>query len=352
MTNNPDEDLRRLLHDAVDHVDPAERIGQIRERTQIVAPGPWRRRTAIGGVVLATAATVAAIAVLTTLLDEDSPGPAANPATIQVSPAKPRTSPSLASPSEAATPGGPGATQTVPAYFVGDGPRGPVLYRDFVTAEASEPRLLAALRALETAPGDPDYRSLWPRGSFGDASADDTEITIDLSAAVATERPAGWSERLASLAVQQAVYSAQGAVGQGRTPVRFVSDGEPVESVFGVPTVDPVTHAPILETLSLMSISYPFQGAEVTSRFTASGVANSFEANVVWRIEDAAGAVVKDGFTTAEGYLEPRLFPWEVQIDVADLLAGNYTFIASTDDPSGGVEGVGPHSDTRLVVID
>ena len=330
MTQNPDEDLRRLLHDAVDHVDPAERIVQIRERTQIVAPGPWRRRTAVGGVVLATAAAVAAIAVLPTLLDDGS----------------------LASPSDTPTALEPGAMQTVPAYFVGDGPRGPVLYRDFVAVEASEPRLLAALRALETSPADPDYRSLWRPGAFGDATVDGTEIIIDLDAVVPSRRPAGWNETLASLAVQQAVYSAQGALGQGRIPVRFVTDGEPVASVFGVPTEDPVTNAPILETLSLMSISYPFQGAEVSGRFTASGVANSFESNVLWRIEDGAGVVVKDGFTTAGGSLEARLFPWEVQIDVAALPAGVYTFIAATDDPSGGAEGAGPHSDTRLVVID
>lgn len=347
MTKQPEGDLRRLLHDAVDGVQPADRIAQIREQTQVVTPGPWRRRTAIGGAVLATAAAVAAIAVVPSLLDEGSPGPAAAPP----------TTPGASAPIDP-PPAEPKDTQSVPAYFVGEGPRGPRLYREFVVNEGSEPRLLAALQALENSPGDPDYRSLWSRGAFVDAQVAlvkgsnlGKQITIDLADDSFRDVPAGWDAEQASLAVQQAVYTAQAAVGEGRLRVRFTGDTA-LDQVFGVPTDQPITNAPIFDTLSLMSISYPFEGAAVQDAFTATGVNNSFESTVIWRVEDSTGIVVRNGFATAEGWIEERLYPWETEVDVSGLPAGDYTFVAENDDPTGGTEGNGPDSDTRLIVIE
>ncbi|GAB2767681.1 hypothetical protein GCM10027020_20550 [Nocardioides salsibiostraticola] len=350
MTKQPEDDLRRLLHEAVDGVQPADRIAQIREQTQVVTPGPWRRRTAIGGAVLATAAAVSAIAVVPSLLDEGSPGPAANPTIGQdVSPSAPGASVTVDPPLPE-----PGDTQSVPAYFVGEGPRGPRLYREFVVNEGSEARLLAALRALENSPGDPDYRSPWPQGAIvgADYSPDTRLITVDLADVSLAQRPEAWDAREAELAVQQAVYTAQGAVGEGRIPIRFRVDGEPVDSLFGVPTDQPITNAPIFDTLSLMNISYPFEGAAVQNSFTATGVNNSFESTVIWRIEDGTGTVVLNGFTTAEGWADERLYPWETEVDVSGLPPGDYTFVAENDDPTGGAEGNGPDSDTRLIVIE
>ncbi len=100
-----------------------------------------------------------------------------------------------------------------------------------------------------------------------------------------------------------------------------------------------------------MSISDPVEGRTVSGRFTARGVANSPEGNVLWRIEDTAGGVALDGFATATG-ANDRLYFWETEIDVSALAAGTYTFVASTDDPSGGTEGFGPTSDTRTIVVE
>lgn len=350
MTRQPEDDLRRLLHDAVDGVQPADRIAQIREQTQVVTPGPWRRRTAIGGAVLATAAAVAAIAVVPSLLDEGSPGPAANPTLGQdVSPPAPSVSATV-DPSLTES----GDTQSVPAYFIGDGPRGAVLFREFAVVEGSTPRLLASLQALESPAGDPDYRSPWPQGAIVGTgySPDARLITVDLADVSLAQRPEAWDAREAELAVQQAVYTAQGAVGEGRIPIRFRVGGEPLDSVFGVPTDQPISNAPIFDTLSLMNISYPFESAEVQGSFTATGVNNSFESTVIWRIEDGTGTVVRDGFTTAEGWDEERLYPWETEVDVSGLPPGDYTFVAENDDPTGGAEGNGPDSDTRLIVIE
>ena len=53
---------------------------------------------------------------------------------------------------------------------------------------------------------------------------------------------------------------------------------------------------------------------------------------------------------TAEGWMD-KLYPWKADIDVSRLPAGDYTFVAMTDDPSGG-EGLGPFTDTRTIIVE
>ncbi len=85
----------------------------------------------------------------------------------------------------------------------------------------------------------------------------------------------------------------------------------------------------------LIVLAEPAEGAEVSGSFTASGKANSPEANVLWEIQDDAGEVVLDGYVTAEGWMD-KLYPWSTQVDVSSLEPGSYVFVAMTDDLSGG----------------
>ena len=152
----------------------------------------------------------------------------------------------------------------------------------------------------------------------------------------------------AELSVQQIVYTVQAAVGQ-RLPVRFLSDGNPIDTVYGVPTAEPLTNADQLEVLALVSISNPSEGRVVEGEFSADGAASSFEGSVPWELHNAAGDIVRSG--TAQGTMDYHLTPWETgPIDVAGLPAGTYTFVAMTDDPSNG-EGGGPTTDTRSITI-
>ncbi len=240
---------------------------------------------------------------------------------------------------------------TVPAYYLGDGPRGTRLFREFDRIEAAD-ALAGALVALQSAPADPDYSTPWPDGAFADASfdgtGDDGLIQVTLADASLHDRPAGMSQDDAELAIQQVVYTTQAAT-QTRAAVQFVLDGNPVDQVYGVPTAEPLANAPQTEVLSLMSITSPAEGASVSGSFTAHGVGSSFEANVPWEIRDG-DEVVKSGFTTAEGWMD-KLYPWETEaIDVSDLAPGDYTFVAMTDDASGG-EGGGPDVDTRTITV-
>lgn len=344
---NHDEDwLRRLLDDTTAGIEPSDRLGAIRQRTA----APARRRQAWLAPVVGVAAASAAILGSVALLEggnDDQPNPVASePATARSG------EPSGWGQVPPAAPG----TRAVPAYYLGEGPSEPVLYREFRRSEEPLAGLDQSISALMEEPADPDYRTVWSRGDLISADYDGEEITVAVSAGVAGARPAGLSAREAELAVQQVVYTLQANVG-GRAPVAFyVDEGENksrlAAQVLGVRADEPVRNAPVLKTLAHVSVTTPETGQVVDARLPANGVANSFEATVPWQILDADGAVVLSGFSTAEGWMSNMLYPWASEIDVADLEPGGYTFVASTDDPSGGAEGDGPFQDSKEFVVE
>jgi len=238
-------------------------------------------------------------------------------------------------------------TVAVPLYFVGTTPTGPRLFREFRNVEADNPvdealALLAAGDAL-----DPDYSTLLPGGTPTLVQAEagpDGAIGVNVPVEWA-ERPDGMSEKEAKLAVQQMVYTVQGGL-QTRAPVEFYSDG--LTPMFGIDR-SWFKAAPQNDVLAFVNITEPAEGAQVSGTFTASGVANSFEATVPWEIRDQGGAKVLEGFATADGWGD-HLYPWQTQVDVSSLGPGTYTFVAMTDDASDG-EGAGPTEDTRTIVV-
>jgi hypothetical protein len=332
-----DDRIRALLADAVSDVEPAHRLDEIRVRTATPARRP--RRYGVGRVVLAAAATVA-LAAAAVVASRDG-GDGSDPAAPTASASTPASTPASTS----------GPMRTVPAYYLGETPQGLRLFREFASIEASVPELEASLTALERGPQDPDYTTAWRPGSFAGASVAADVIQVDLADESLHDRPAGMSDAQAQLALQQVIYSLQGALGEGRVPVQFRLNGNPIDQVLGEPTSEPLANGPQLEVLALVSISDPAEGTAVGDRFVAKGVAASFEATVPWEVRDAAGAVVLEGFATAEGFGE-RLYPWETEIDVSGLEPGSYLFVAMTDDPSGGAEGLGPTADTRTILVE
>jgi hypothetical protein len=320
-----DPQLTRLLHDAVDDVEPTDRLAQIRQQTR---PRRSHRWYAVGGAVLATAAVVTVIAVATRPSTDPGPGPSQHPT---------------------ATDSGADGSTAVATYYVGETPQGDRLFREFHQTKTQD-TMASALRALTTGPFDPDYRTSWPDGAFQGGWIDYQGglATVLLNGRSLLDRPAGMSESQARLAIEQVIYTVQAAA-QQRIPVQFQVEGNPVAQVYGVPTSEPLDRSPELDVLALVSISNPTEGRTVDGSFSADGVAASFEGSVPWSLTNEAGEVVQSG--TAQGTMEDHLTPWETgPIDVSGLPAGIYTFAASTDDPSGG-EGGGPTTDTRTVIV-
>ena len=354
----PDEErLRRLLEQTVADVDPNDGLEAIRSRTKVTdmptdlsSKRPWI--WGAFGAAVATAAVIGGFAVINN--DDpsaDDPGFSGSPS---VTPTEDPSGSGSPDPDPTGTSGGPIAKPfTVAVYYVGDTPHGPGLYREFHKSTGTTALDAALADATTVQPLDPDYRTDWPAGIVESTAFDgvgsDGLIQITLADESVHDRPAGMSEAEAQIAVEQLIYTAQAAV-QARAPVQFLLGENPIDQVFGVPTSEPLAQGKWDDVLSFMSVTAPEEGATVSGSFEASGVASSFEANVQWQIIQN-GEAVKTGFTTAAGWMD-KLYPWTTEVDVSDLAPGTYTFVAMTDDPSGGAEGNGPDTDTRTIVIE
>jgi len=303
-----DPQLAALLHDAVADVEPDDRLADIRAR--IPRPSHARRWGLIaGGGALAVAATVTAIALA------GSPSPVTTDPDIADDP-----TPSVAD------------LTAVPAYFVGETPTGDRLYREFQAVDDPTPGL-AGLTLLESGPVDPDYGTLWPEGSFEDRISDPEAGVVHVYLTdAAPEEPS-------DLALQQVVYTVRAGL------------QEQVEVAFhrGDAVLDTVPAAPQLQTLSHVNLSDPSEGQVVSGRLKVTGVANSFEASVPWRIMQ--GSVEVDTYSfMASGSMGTRLWPFSGEIDVSSLDPGTYTLIVETDVPT--TEGPDPYADSRTFVIE
>jgi hypothetical protein len=343
---NDDDRLRRLLSDAASEIEPRDRLHEIRASVhpdpQVVPmsrPRPWLY--ALSGAV-ASAAVIGVIAFTTHALsgpDGDGLGAAGGSgqtgsAATALSTATATDSDALPTPSESsATPDTTPVGHLTAVYYVGDGPHGAVLLREFATAPPGVSPLDAAVQGLMTDPVDGDYRTSWAAGSLVSARLHDGVIEVTVGSEATPGRPAALSPREATETIQQAVYTLQAAV-QSRAKVQFLRNGRPAARVFGVDTSRPLAQGRVLTTLSLVNISDPADGSVVSrGRLVVNGVNNSFEGNVVLRVE-------RDGHVVRQkpgigGFGPGRLYPWRITLDTTSLAPGDYTLVASTDDPSG-----------------
>jgi hypothetical protein len=358
MNAHEPEDLHRLLSDAVDDIEPGSGIEAIRSRISTkedtMTPRNGNTRTWLLGALGAAAATAAVITAIVVVGNDDpettNNGPVDQPSeTVSASEEPTDDEPTEAPPVDA---------DPVPVYWVGDTARGLGLYREFrENTEGDDPtqRISAALdHAVNGSPLDPDYRTDWPEDAEAPVVAASADlITIGLEGDL-HDRPAGMSAEAAQAAIDQLIYTAQGAYGEGRIPVRFELNGGITDTVLGVPTSEPLSEGAFFETLSLVNIDTPAEGAVVSDdTLTVSGVANSFEANVIVKLQRFEGTFVafQEG-VTAEGWMEERLFPFSQTFDISDLEPGKYILSASTDDPSAGAEGFGADTDTKVITVE
>ncbi len=353
--------IRVLLEDAVSDVQPAPGLDRIRARTSVTPlrqRRPWLLVTA--GAVAATAATITVVTLVNDRSPEADPGPGPA-ATATATPTDPAsegpTDSATPSPAPSETPSGtepPAGTVALPVYLVGDTVAGPRLFREFhdTSVGAGWPeRLLAALR--QSAGGnaqDPDFRSAWSGtgGQIVKADVDEAEGRILLGVEGGEDLgqlPAETSPDEARLAVQQLVYTAQ-AVVQQRLPVVFSdADGVALDSLLGVDVSPQASAAPALEVQAPVWVIAPQDGEEVGRTFTVDGRGAFFEANVSWQLLGQDGAVVDEGFATAQECC--TLSPYSFEVTAAP---GDYVLRVYDADVSGG-EGPGEQEDTKRVTV-
>lgn len=339
-----DDQLRRLLNDAVSDVEPDDRLEELRAS---VRPGarvvhhlharPWYAAAAI------VAAVICLVAYITNVASNKSSGPGFATSGGSTAPTIIATDTAKPSPSSSAT------ETTYAVYYVGDDPYGqPVLFREFHRGPSSRPTAALALGALQSTPFDPDYSTAWQEGWLKGAKANPSAgvIFVTPSAALPADRPAGMTPDQSRVAVQQVVYTLQAAF-QTRLPVQFIRHGIPVDRVLGVRSSEPIAQGKVLSVLSRMSISDPNDGDQVTGMLTVRGVNNTNEGNVVVYLERGGQKLAQR--STIGGWGPGRLFPWKTTIDLSKLAPGRYTLVA-TD--GGDAAGTG-HAwvDTRVIEV-
>lgn len=322
------DDLNTLMRQAVEDVEPANRQRELWDGVAVASRR--RHRNMVLGGLLATAVLLGGAAVA---VNQSGGGSEPEPA-----------GPTTARDHQEARP-------AYGVYYLGSTPQGTRLFREFRDGPGPARSPAGAISMLQSAATDPDYWTLWDAATFSDAREVGDHIEVEVAhPSQVQDRPDGMTAAEANLSVQQVVYTVTGAA-QDPLPVQFTHDGTPVDQVFGVPTGDPVERAPQLDVLARVSISNPTDRRVVEDAFSADGVASSFEGNVPWELRDSDGKVVDQGSAQTYGWID-RLYPFATgQIDVSDLEPGEYTFVVTEDDPSGGTEGPGPTFDTRTVII-
>ncbi|HEX4978156.1 MAG TPA: Gmad2 immunoglobulin-like domain-containing protein, partial [Nocardioides sp.] len=334
--------LRDLLDDAVSDVEPRRGLDAITSRTKVssMSTRPWLY--GVAGAVVATAATIAAFAVLG---DDTAPVSGPEPA---ASPSAVATKSATEEPTQDPSPTGEPQAQTVPVYYVGETGRGPRLFREFhQVRDDRDAATVAVTEAVAARPLDPDYGSPWSGTGVdaGSVSQEGGTITVDLvSDQGLRERPAGMSEAEASMAVEQVLYTVQGAL-QSRDPVQLLLNGERTDQLLGVPTAEPLAQGDETTTLAQVWIIDPQHGDTVESGAEVSGTGAFFEANVVWELRQG-DQVVESGFTTAEECC--TMAPYSFRLP--DVPSGDYVLVVKDQDMSDG-EGPPPFEDTKKITV-
>jgi len=339
---NENDDLRQLFADATSDIRPQGSLDDILDRSKKV--DPMTRRWFLPVVAAAAVIGLAIGGAAWLANDSGTPKGDHDPA---------------GTPTATATTGAPATPQQVPVYFVGDSAHGPKLYEELqLQTEVNGQPLLgdlsnlweaSAVTAVGGTPNDPDLRNAWPTGAAVASVKPGETLTIDLSGNV-HDRPAGLSRQDAELAIQALVHSAIAGYRQaGDWPVQLTLHGEPTDTVLGVPTSEPITSDP--NALAPVQITSPSDGAAVRAGdLTVTGVAATFEANVLWELRSGgdvgSDVVVQQGHTTAKECC--TLAPYSFTIK--DVQPGSYTLVVHDEDMSG--EGRPVNQDTKEIVVE
>lgn len=330
-----DDDIRRALRDAVSDVQPHGTLDEIRTRTEKVDPMSKRWFLPTLAVAVVMAAVVAGAFWLAG--DEaTAPGPSGTP-----------SAGGSGSATASAEPDGGTTERAVPVYWVGDTAHGKKLYREFQRGDVcdSQQCLLkaATVTALSGTPHDPDYTAPWPEGTgLRDVSYDGDVLTVDLSGDL-HDLPSGMTDEEAQLAIEQLMFSAQAGLGEGRPGVQLLLDGKHTDTILGQPASEPLAAGNPDDVLAPVQVDNPTEGAQVSSPFTVTGRAATFEANVVWELKQG-DTVVKKGFTTAQECC--TLAPYEFEVTAP---AGTYTLVVHDTDESG--QGLPVNQDTKEITV-
>lgn len=342
--NPDDERLRALFQDAVSDVEPRDGLAEVRRRTRARRTSSSRRWAPVLAGAGAMAATVVAATLFVNGLGDDG---------------SPDREPPVASTSES-----PPTTAAAGIYFISDTVTGPRLFREFqvvgLTPDPAQKTLLALQRLTEDfGPRDPDYRSAWPSGSFGEVTVEEDRIVVELGSADAL-RAQAVGEDVAWLVVQQAVYTAEAAVGE-TLPVAFEWNGQPARTVLGFRVGALVARARGYEITTPVNISDPSEELAIDDgSLEATGTMADYVRQVRWSLESTGpdpepvlrGRATPVDITGPDAGATLGAPGWETGvIDVSGLAPGDYVFAVTVTDVGQTSDTRREFSDTRTISI-
>lgn len=294
------------------------------------------RRTPWRAVGLAAAVLVAVAGCGTEDGGGASPSPSPSEATTSPSP----TESESPSPSPTAEP-----TTSFVYYLVDTGARAGIRLAREARDLAGEDPAREAVETMIEGPEDPDYVTTWnPDTEVLSVTDQGGTIDVDLSEEA---RTANVGSEGAERMIQQLVYTVTEAVDE-QAAVRLLIEGEPAGELWGVVTwEEPVRRADPMDVRLFVQIDSPTEGEVTSSPLTVEGEANTFEANVPWRVLDDTGAEVEAGAAMAAEGMTFSPFSFTVELE-----PGTYTVQVLEDDPSGGEAPGEPMTDTRTVVVE
>jgi hypothetical protein len=188
---------------------------------------------------------------------------------------------------------------TVPVYYLHDTGKAIKLYREFHRVPMDGGPVRTAIEQMLSAKaGDPDYTSLWPRGTTVPGIAvHGSTATVDFSSDASG--PFNGGSEAAAQSVQQLVYTVT-AADPAVHDVAIRINGKDLTTLWGSVDVSKAQHrAPGWQVLGPVWLLSPTQGATVAGpRVTLSGVASVFEGTVSIDVR-RNGKLVKRTFTTA-----------------------------------------------------
>jgi hypothetical protein len=173
--------------------------------------------------------------------------------------------------------------KAVPVYWLGrtvgnDTGAGMRLYRTFIGIKGRPAEEAVRLMTTQKA-DDPDYRSPWAGAEVSSVTRSGDGVTVDFKALPRTKL----EPDVADLAVQQLVYTVQGALDDVTVPVQVTEQGRSSPSLFGVDTPQPLSRALASDVQAPVWILSPTNGAVVSAPVTVTGMAAASEAQVDWR---------------------------------------------------------------------
>ena len=246
------------------------------------------------------------------------------------------------------------ATTKVPVHWIGAGDSGRRLFREFrdhpAESEAVDPIGAAAQLMTDSAPADPDYRTLWlPAGTVGSSMSPDGTITVDLPAEAFAPRLTEEEGRLALQQLAHTVTAAADTAGllpTGSEPtVTVLVDGEPGRAVFGSVRLDEPVRPDEALTAPVW-LATPQQGTRSPGTLTVSGRLLEGARGCRWTVEerdDPSGVPLSSGIVASGPHDgEPLSFEAEVLLPPGEYVV---TVVARDE------EGETVRDDKEVVVL-